>query len=70
MLHHKLLKSIIYATPVTCGSARVLRRAPPHNDAGKFVPVVERLSISNGAPTIDADDVRRQVLEGVFEANA
>jgi hypothetical protein len=33
-------------------------------------PAVERLSVSNGTPTIEADDVQRQVLEGVCEANA
>src|SRR5258708_8366146 len=33
-------------------------------------PAVERLSVSNGAPIIEADDVQRQVLEGVSAANA
>lgn len=32
--------------------------------------VFDRMSISNEAPTIDDDDVQRQVLEGVAEANA
>ena len=50
---------------------------PSHNllalklgEPGSPVPIVERLSVSNEAPTIDADDVQRQVLEGVREANA
>ena len=33
-------------------------------------PSVERLSVSNKAPVIDADEVQRQVLEGVSQANA
>jgi hypothetical protein len=32
--------------------------------------IVERLSVSNEAPVIDAEDVERQVLEGVAEASA
>lgn len=33
-------------------------------------PIVEPLSVSHEAPVIDAEDVQRQVLEGVTEANA
>lgn len=33
-------------------------------------PLVERLSVSNEAPLIDADDVQKQVLAGVADANA
>src|SRR5262245_56688059 len=50
---------------------------PTHNLLGlRFArrsgmpPVVVRSSVSNEAPTIEADDVQRQVLEGVAEANA
>ncbi len=50
---------------------------PSHNLLGlKFgepdspQPVVERLSVSNEASVIEADDVKRQVLEGLSEANA
>lgn len=50
---------------------------PSHNllalklsEPGASEPIVERLSVSNEAPVIDADDVQRQVLEGVTEANA
>lgn len=37
-------------------------------DAAK--PIVERLSVSNEAPVIEAEDVERQVLEGVAQTNA
>jgi hypothetical protein len=50
---------------------------PSHNllalklgELGAPEPIVERLSVSNEAPAIDAEDVQRQVLEGVTEANA
>ena len=50
---------------------------PSHNllalqfDApGASGPTVERLSVSNEAPVIEADDVKSQVLDGVAEANA
>ncbi|WEJ99464.1 MAG: hypothetical protein P0Y59_21535 [Candidatus Sphingomonas phytovorans] len=33
-------------------------------------PVVERMSISNEAPLIEAEDVRTQVLDGILDANA
>lgn len=49
---------------------------PSHNllalrfdELGTSGPVVERLSISNEAPMIEADDVQSQVLDGVAEAN-
>jgi len=50
---------------------------PSHNllaiqlgEPGAAEVVVERLSVSNEAPEIEADDVQRQVLDGVKEANA
>ncbi|MCA6113832.1 hypothetical protein J6524_02660 [Bradyrhizobium sp. WSM 1738] len=50
---------------------------PSHNllalklgEPSASAPIVERLSVSNEAPVIDADDVQKQVLEGVSEANA
>ncbi len=50
---------------------------PAHNllglrfgEPGGPQPAIERLSVSNGAPIIEADDVQGQVLEGVSEANA
>lgn len=50
---------------------------PAHNllalklgEPGASGPILDRMSISNESPTIDGDDVRRQVLEGVAEANA
>jgi hypothetical protein len=50
---------------------------PSHNFLGlKFgessasPPVVEFSSVGTGAEEIEADDVQRQVLEGLYEANA
>ena len=49
---------------------------PAHNllalkfgEPGTSVLIVDRLSISNEAATIDGDDVQLQILEGVAEAN-
>lgn len=49
---------------------------PSHNllalkvgEIGTSEPEVDRLSVSNEAPMIDAEDVQKQVLEGVEEAN-
>lgn len=57
---------------------QVIRIAgPSHNllalkmgKLGASGPNVERISVGKEAPVIDADDVLRQVLEGVTEANA
>lgn len=57
---------------------QVIRIAgPSHNllgiklgERGASAPIVERLSVSDEKPVINADDVQRQVLEGVSEANA
>lgn len=57
---------------------QVIRIAgPSHNllalkmgKLGASGPNVERISVGKEAPVSDADDVRRQVLEGATEANA
>jgi hypothetical protein len=50
---------------------------PSHNllalqlgESGAPEPIVERLAVGEGATSLDAKDVQRQVVEGVTEANA